>query len=267
MTNRFMMSVAAAALIAGAGFANAQGTGTSREAPSTGGSVQQSAPSSGAPSSATPTNRSDDSKMNRSDDTSKPAAKTTQSDEKMQPQGSKTQRAQDDMKAGTKGEKSAQDNMKGEKSKSMSSETQDKGAASKDMKAEDRSGSKMNNAQSKDARPNSANPSAADSKTGSSSTESRTTGNAATSATAAPPPEKQSQIVSAIKSERIDEVRDVNFELNIGARIPPTVRAYPLPPRIVEIYPEWRGYEVIRVRGKYVIVRPQTREVVYIIEG
>ena len=34
MTNRFMMSVAAAALIAGAGFANAQGTGTSREAPS-----------------------------------------------------------------------------------------------------------------------------------------------------------------------------------------------------------------------------------------
>ncbi len=34
MTNRFMISVAAAALIAGTGFANAQGTGTSREAPS-----------------------------------------------------------------------------------------------------------------------------------------------------------------------------------------------------------------------------------------
>ena len=30
MTNRFMISVAAAALIAGTGFANAQGTGTSR---------------------------------------------------------------------------------------------------------------------------------------------------------------------------------------------------------------------------------------------
>ena len=31
MTNRFLISAAAAALIAGTGFANAQGTGTSRE--------------------------------------------------------------------------------------------------------------------------------------------------------------------------------------------------------------------------------------------
>jgi hypothetical protein len=243
MTNRFMMSVAAAALIAGAGFAHAQGTGTSREAPSAGGAVQQSAPSSAAPSSATPMNRSDDSKMNRSEDSSKPAAKTTQSDEKMQPQGSKSQRAQDDLKAGTKPEKSAQDNMKGEKSKSMSSDTSDKGAASKDMKAE---------GQQKGA---------ADSKS------QTTTGNAATSATAAPPPEKRTQIVSAIKSERIEETTNVNFELNIGARVPTSVRFYPLPPRIVEIYPEWRGYEVIRVHGRYVIVRPQTHEIVYIIEG
>jgi predicted outer membrane protein len=72
MTNRFMMSVAAAALIAGAGFANAQGTGTSREAPSAGSTAQQSAPSS-APSSATPMNRD-------SSDKGGPAAKTTQSD-------------------------------------------------------------------------------------------------------------------------------------------------------------------------------------------
>ena len=34
MINRLMISVAAAALIAGTGFANAQGTGMSREAPS-----------------------------------------------------------------------------------------------------------------------------------------------------------------------------------------------------------------------------------------
>jgi hypothetical protein len=73
--------------------------------------------------------------------------------------------------------------------------------------------------------------------------------------------------VSAIRSEKIEETTNVNFELNIGARVPTNVRFYPLPPRIVEIYPEWRGYEVIRVRGRYVIVRPQTHEIVYIIEG
>ena len=46
-----------------------------------------------------------------------------------------------------------------------------------------------------------------------------------------------------------------------------TVHFHPLPPRIVEIYPEWRGYEFILVHGRYVIVRPQTHEIVYIIEG
>ena len=41
MTNRFLISVAAAALIAGTGFANAQGTGTSRDSGSAGSTAQQ----------------------------------------------------------------------------------------------------------------------------------------------------------------------------------------------------------------------------------
>jgi hypothetical protein len=99
MSNRFMMSVAAAALIAGTGFANAQGTGTSREAPASGATTQQSAP----PSAATPMNR-DSSQSGAPAE----APKAAQSKE-MAP----------------KGEKSAQDNVKGEK-----------GAAGKDMKAD-----------------------------------------------------------------------------------------------------------------------------------
>ena len=46
MTNRFLISVAAAALIAGTGFANAQGTGMSRDTGSAGSAAQQSAPPS-----------------------------------------------------------------------------------------------------------------------------------------------------------------------------------------------------------------------------
>src|SRR5258708_11636055 len=166
MTNRFMISVAAAALIAGTGFANAQGTGMSHEGTSGGSTIQQNAPSSG-PSSATPSNRNE---INRSDKSDKGAAKTTQSDEKALPGGAKSQRAQDEMKADQKNEKSAQeksaqeksaqeksaqeksaqDNMKGEKSKGMSSENEGAKAgndkAGKDMKAEGREGrdSKMN---------------------------------------------------------------------------------------------------------------------------
>jgi hypothetical protein len=95
----------------------------------------------------------------------------------------------------------------------------------------------------------------------------KTTGNAATSATAAPPAEKQTQIVSAIKQEKVEEVTNVNFNISIGTAVPSSVRYYPLSPRIVEIYPEWRGYDFILVRGKYIILRPHTHEIVYIIEG
>jgi hypothetical protein len=35
---------------------------------------------------------------------------------------------------------------------------------------------------------------------------------------------------------------------------------------VVEIYPEWRGYYFILVNGKYVILRPQTYEIVYLLD-
>jgi hypothetical protein len=107
------------------------------------------------------------------------------------------------------------------------------------------------------------NGAAAETKSGTSTT----TGNAATSATAAPPAEKRSQIVSAIKTEKVEEVTNVNFNISVGTAVPASVHYYPLPTRIVEIYPEWRGYDFILVHGKYIILRPQTHEIVYIIEG
>jgi hypothetical protein len=258
MLNRFMITAATVALIAGTGFANAQGTGSNPG--SAGGSAVQSqgaAPTSGTTAAPAATEPNKPSGM-----------KATQSEDKMQ--GSKNQRAQDDMKAGTKGEKSAQDNMKGEmkgeRSKSTSSET-DNAKGAKDMKAEDRN-TKMNSAQSKDGMSKDGmSKDGMNNAQSKSSTESKTTGNAATSATAAPPAEKQTQISSAIRQERVEEVTNVNFDISVGTRIPTSVRFHTLPSRIVEIYPEWRGYEFILVRGRYIIVRPQTHEIVYIIEG
>jgi len=167
--------------------------------------------------------------------------------------------------------------MQGEKSKSMHSETdstKDSAKGSKEMKAEghdsktgtttgqNREGQTGNmNAQTKGATDTKSGAAAGDTKS------PTTTGNAATSATAAPPAEKRTQIVSAIKTEKIQETTNVNFNISVGAVVPSGVRFHPLPPRIVEIYPEWRGYEVILVHGRYVIVRPQTHEIVYIIEG
>ncbi len=97
--------------------------------------------------------------------------------------------------------------------------------------------------------------------------EGKTTGNAATSATAAPPAEKRSQINTAFKQEKIQEATNVNVNISVGTRIPSSVRFYPIPERIVGIYPEWRGYDVIFVHGRYIILRPETHEIVYIVEG
>ena len=256
MTNRFLISAAVAALIAGTGFANAQGTGSSREQPSAGSTVQQNAPSPERGGAASGT-------MHR--DSGASGMKGAESTKGSDSHGMKASESNEKMPSS----KSAQDTKmpQGEKSKTLSSETETKVA--KDMKAEGRDSKTGNmNAETKGA---------TDSKTGGSmnaqtkspadAKSQTTTGNAATSATAAPPAEKQTQIASAIRSEKIQETTNVNFNISVGAVVPATVRFHPLPARIVEIYPEWRGYEVILVHGRYIIVRPRTHEIVYIIEG
>jgi hypothetical protein len=245
MINRFMLSVAAAALIAGTGFANAQGN-MGREAPSAGSAAQQSAPSSdrAAPSTAAPMNRNDAS------DSGAAAPKSAQSEEKMQPPGSKAQRAQGDMKAGPQGEKSAQDNNPrgGDRSKSMSSETNEK--AGKDMKAEGRD-DKMNAGQK-----------GADSKVGS---DSKTVGQAGAGAKLSG--EQRTKITTVIRGQHIAPVTNVNFSISVGTRVPRDVRFNPLPEEVVTIYPEWRGYEFILVNDQIVVVDPRTFEIVAVIEA
>jgi len=247
MTNRFLISVAAAALIAGTGFANAQGTGGMEKGGAGAATTQQSAPSErGAPSA---TNRDSGS------DT-KGGLKGEKSAQDSKGAAGKDMKAEGREGQGREGSKNAQsrEGMSKEGMSKDSAQSKDKSGMSKDSaqsrEGMSKDGMSRDSAQSKEGRPS-----------------GTTTGNAATSATAAPPAEKRTQIVSAIRSERIEETTNVNFNISVGATVPANVRFYPLPPRIVEIYPEWSGYEVIRVHGRYIIVRPQTHEIVYIIEG
>jgi hypothetical protein len=237
MNARLMMSVAAVALIAGTGFANAQGSGMNREAPI----AQRTSPSAGAP-------------MNRNDasDSGSSTATTGQSDEKMQPPGGNGQRAQQDMKAGPKGEKSAQDStkdngmkqdkMRGESSKSMSSEND---------KAKDRNDNM--NAGSK-----------ADSKSAA-ETKSQTVGQAGAGAKLSG--EQRTKITTVIRDQHVAPVTNVNFSISVGTRVPRDVSFHPLPAEIVTIYPDWRGYEFILVKDQIVVVDPQTFEIVAVIDA
>jgi hypothetical protein len=227
MSNRYLMSVAAAALIAGTGFANAQGT-TSREAPSSGAATtQQVAPPSDRGSAATPMNR-DASQSGAPAE----APKSAQSDEKMAPNGAKNQRAQD--------------TAPGQKSKGMSSEN-DKAGASKDMKAEDRNGN-MNRADDRNG-----------------AAKSTTTGQAGAGAKLST--EQRTKITTVIKSQNVRPATNINFSISVGTRVPRDVGFHPLPAEIITVYPEWRGYEFFLVNNQIIVVNPRTLEIVDVIDA
>jgi hypothetical protein len=251
MTNRLMMSVAAAALIAGTGFANAQGT--ERNAPS----AEHAAPSSAAP-------------MNHNDAQGKGAA---QSEERMQPQGGKNQRAQDNMKANPGGEKSAQENnMKSEQPRGANAQTEQKGSAGKDMKAEgreDRNGVKAEGREGRDSmkaegREDRNGNIKAESK-GAPENRSQTTGQAGAGAKLSS--EQRTKITTVIREQHVAPVTNVNFSISVGARVPRDVSFHPLPAEIVTLYPDWRGYEFILVRDQIIVVDPRTFEIVAVLDA
>jgi len=77
--------------------------------------------------------------------------------------------------------------------------------------------------------------------------------------------EQRTRIRETIVSRHVSPVH-VTFSVNVGVRIPHTVRLYALPPEILTIVPEYRGYEYfVTEDGVIVIVDPGTWEIVYVI--
>jgi hypothetical protein len=232
MRKTLTVSVAVAALLAATGLATAQGVnqGGVKEAPAAASPKGDAAAPMNAPAA-------------KGAETAVPGAASKEA----------PQHAQGKPDAKTTGEMKVD-------SKSKASDSTSPTAPSKEMKADGKAKATDSTTTSKDLKTPTA-------ETKPSTSDSKTTGNAATSATAAPPVEKRTQITSAIKQEKVEEVTNVNFNLSIGTAVPAGVRYHPMPSRIVEIYPEWRGYDFILVHGKYLVLRPHTHEIVYIIEG
>ena len=241
MTNRFLISVAAAALIAGTGFANAQGTGMSREGGSSAGSTMQSAPSSGPSSAGSSAGQmSHESTESKSPEATKPSSgmKATQSEQKP-PSAAKNDRAEDM-----------------QKSKSMNSENDAKGGA-KDMKAEGR-----------EDRGNNMKAEGREDRNGSMKAEgksSTTVGQAGAGAKLST--EQRTKITTVIRDQHVAPVNNVNFSISIGTRVPREVSFHTLPAEVVTVYPEWRGYEFFLVRDQIVVVDPRTLEIVAVLEA
>lgn len=121
MINRLLLSVAAAALITGTGFANAQGTGMNKDTPSAG-AHQGAASTERGGSAAAP--------MQQNEGSESKSIQSTQSEEGKASKGHENRSAEDMKHGKMKNEKSAQDTGKrgmDEKSNSMRSEGEQHG--------------------------------------------------------------------------------------------------------------------------------------------
>jgi hypothetical protein len=264
MSNRFMISVAAIALIAGAGAANAQGTGMKGD--SGGAAVQHSAPAAGA---AAPADHGSAQPSGAAAEKSEaaPGAAKGQHAEETAPGQKKGMSAQTDTKgaADTKGAdtKGAKD-MKAEGREGPNGNMKAEGREGRDnnnMKAEGREGrdnGKMN-AETREGRDSSKTN--AETKTG--SERSQTTGQAGAGAKIST--EQRTKITTVIRSEHVQPLTNVNFNISVGTRIPREVSYHALPAEVVTIYPEWRGYNYVLVRDQILVIDPQTFEIVAVL--
>jgi Protein of unknown function (DUF1236) len=74
--------------------------------------------------------------------------------------------------------------------------------------------------------------------------------------------EQRTKIHVTLANQRAERITNANFTIQVGARVPRTVRFYPLPVEIVEIVPEYQGYDYVLVGDEILIIDPETLEIV-----
>ncbi len=80
-------------------------------------------------------------------------------------------------------------------------------------------------------------------------------------------PEKRTRIHDVfIKERSAPRVDHVDFNLSVGTAVPRSVRIIAVPREIIEIEPQWRGYEYFMVGDQIVIVDPRSMEIVAVLE-
>jgi len=97
-----------------------------------------------------------------------------------------------------------------------------------------------------------------------STTDRSTTGQGAAAGSVKLSTEQRTKITSVIKQQRVEHL---NVSVRVGTPIPESVHLHPLPVEVVNVYPEWRGYDYILVEDQIVVVDPRTHEIVAVLEA
>ncbi len=74
--------------------------------------------------------------------------------------------------------------------------------------------------------------------------------------------QQRTRISASISHLNVQPLTSVNFSLSVGTVVPRDVRLQPLPAEVVEIVPQYRGYNFVLVKDEIVIIEPSSYKIV-----
>ena len=230
-TRKLLMSVAALALIAGAGTAYAQAPASA---------TQQTAPAEKMAPAA-------------NDGTVKgktPAARRAigQVEDRMERKGMERK----DGKAAR-----TQDNTKGDTLRGTRSQSRSSGATNSDRSVDDKTRTQTKSGINPDGRTTQ--------KSGNDNTSTRS--KAAPPGARSLSSEQRTSIRTVINRQNAKPATNVNFAISVGTAVPRSVRFHRVPMELVQIYPSWRGYDYFLVGDQIIVVHPRTHKIVAVLDA
>ncbi|MDN5004598.1 DUF1236 domain-containing protein [Bradyrhizobium sp. GCM10027634] len=77
--------------------------------------------------------------------------------------------------------------------------------------------------------------------------------------------QQRTRISSSISHLNVQPLTKVNFSLSVGTVVPRDVRLQPLPADVVQIMPQYRGYNFVLVKDEIVIIEPSSYKIVAVL--
>ncbi|WP_349645137.1 DUF1236 domain-containing protein [Bradyrhizobium sp. Leo121] len=77
--------------------------------------------------------------------------------------------------------------------------------------------------------------------------------------------QQRTRISTSISRLNVQPLTNVNFSLSVGTAVPRDVRLQPLPTEVVEVVPQYRGYNFVLVKDEIVIVEPSSYQIVAVL--
>ena len=77
--------------------------------------------------------------------------------------------------------------------------------------------------------------------------------------------QQRTQIHERLAHTRVDRIEHPQFSVSVGAEIPRSVHVEVVPPEIVEVVPEYQGFDYVMVGDEILIVDPDSLQIVAVI--